>query len=127
PRRARAGAPRRRVALPARGSPRGGHGGDRRPARWDSGSGAVAVAEAAHRLDRRAVGLHRFQLAAEVADVELHLVAADAVRVAPHELEELLAGENELRVADERGEQAELERRELHLAVGDGNASLRPV
>src|SRR4029077_4215442 len=86
----------------------------------------VAVAEAAHGLDRHAVGGLRVELPAEVADVELHLVAADAVRVAPDELEQLIAAEHLTGVADEGREQAELERRELHLALADVEAALAP-
>src|SRR5437763_91707 len=47
----------------------------------------VAVAEAADGLDRDVVGVVRVELAPEVADVELYLVAADAVGIAPDELE----------------------------------------
>ena len=47
--------------------------------------------------------------------------------VAPDELEQLVPAQHLPRVADERREQAELERRQLHLAVADGDARLRPV
>ena len=54
-------------------------------------SPAVAVAEPAHRLDRRCVRCVRHELSPQIADVELHLVARDAVGVAPDELEQLVA------------------------------------
>src|SRR5207237_30506 len=54
---------------------------------------AVPVAEAAHGLDRHALRLRWIELTAQVAHVELHLVARDAVRIAPHELDELLPAE----------------------------------
>ena len=59
----------------------------------------------------------RRELPAQVADVELHLVARDAVGVAPHELEQLLAREHLVRVPHERREQPELERRQLDVAA----------
>ena len=87
----------------------------------------VAVAEAAHGLDRHESGAAGIELAPEVADVELHLVAADAERVAPDELEQLVAREHLPRMADEGREEPELERRQLHLPVGDRDPGLRPV
>ena len=67
------------------------------------------------------------ELLAQVADVELDLVARDAVRVAPDELEQLVAREHLVRVLHERREQLELERRQLHLAALDGHAPLGVV
>ncbi len=52
---------------------------------------AVAIAEAANRLDRDTGGIFRRELAPQVTDVELHLVARDTMRVAPDELQELIA------------------------------------
>src|SRR5439155_717538 len=85
---------------------------------------AVAVAEAAHGLDRSHIGLVGLELAAEIADVELDLVAADAVCIAPDEIEQLLAAQHLARVAYECGEKPELERRQLHLAVADRDTRL---
>ena len=59
----------------------------------------------------------------QVADVELHLVARDAVGIAPDELEQLVAREHLVRVLHERGEQLELERRQLHVAALHAHAA----
>jgi signal transduction histidine kinase len=52
---------------------------------------AVPVAEAANGLDRDTGGIVGCELAPEVSDVELHLVARDTMRVAPDELQQLIA------------------------------------
>src|SRR3954468_1949629 len=88
---------------------------------------AVAVAEAADRLDRACVRCIRQELLAQVADVELHLVAGHAVRIAPDELEELVSRQDLVWVLHERGQQLELERRQLDVAPPDDHAPLRVV
>src|SRR4051794_19462218 len=60
---------------------------------------AVAVAEAAHGLDRRG-RKRRLELAPQPADRDLDLVGRRP-RVAPHELDQLLAAEDLAGVADE--------------------------
>ena len=52
---------------------------------------AVAIAEAANGLDRHTGGILGRELAPQVPDVELHLVARDTMRVAPDELQQLIA------------------------------------
>src|SRR5207302_9096461 len=73
------------------------------------GGASVAVAEAAHRLDRHLVCRVRRELLAQVADVELHLVRRDAIRVAPDELEQLVAAQHLVGMPDERRQELELE------------------
>ena len=51
---------------------------------------AVAIAEAANGLDRHTRGILGRELAPQVPDVELHLVARDTMRVAPDELQQLI-------------------------------------
>ena len=51
---------------------------------------AVAIAEAANRLDGHTGGILGRELAPQVPDVELHLVARDTMRVAPDELQQLI-------------------------------------
>ena len=51
---------------------------------------AVAIAEAANGLDRHTGGILGRELAPQVPDVELHLVARDTMRVAPDELQQLI-------------------------------------
>ena len=89
----------------------------------------VAVAEAAHRLDRLGRDARRGELAAQVADVELDLVARGAALAAPRELEQLVVGEQLAGVVDERGQEPELERRQLDRLVARrarGAARSRP-
>src|SRR5205823_7655043 len=74
----------------------------------------VAVAEAARRLDQLRLRRIALDLQAQVADVELDLVAAAGERVAPDELQQLVAGEELVRMLGQRREQAELERRQRH-------------
>jgi signal transduction histidine kinase len=52
---------------------------------------AIAIAEAANGLDRHTGGILGRELASQVPDVELHLVARDTMRVAPDELQQLIA------------------------------------
>src|SRR5215472_7577366 len=68
-------------------------------------SGVIPVAESAQRLDRNAPRVLRRQLAPQVADVELDLVARDSVRVAPHDVQELVARQHAVGVLDEGREQ----------------------
>ena len=63
---------------------------DRAPRRRGLAGSAVAVAEAAHRLDRRAAVRAEPELPAHVADVELHRFACVRGRIAPDEVEELI-------------------------------------
>jgi len=97
---ARSGAARARVS------------GEHFLSRLGSADGAVAVAEAAHGLDRTLGSSIRSQLLAQIAHVELHLVLRDTVRIAPGELEQLLAAEDLVRMLDEGAQQPELERRQ---------------
>src|SRR5215470_13235257 len=90
-------------------------------------SGVIAVPESPERLDRDAARVVGCELAPEVADVQLDLVARDAVRVAPDDIEELVTRQHAIRVLDEGREQLELERGELHGAALDADAALRIV
>src|SRR2546423_663006 len=69
---------------------------------------AIPVAEAAHRLDADVLA----ELAPQVADVELHLIARHGIRIGPDPLEQLVAVEDAAGAADEGAEEPELERRE---------------
>src|SRR5215203_4948721 len=72
-----------------------------------SGARAVPVAEAAHRLDRVfGGGVH--ELASQVADVELDLLARAIGRVTPRHLQELVVAQYLIGMARQRGEQPEL-------------------
>ena len=94
---------------------------DRRPANAGSGGpGPVAVPEPAHGLDQGFLRPRLRELMAQVADVELRAGTRAAERVAPDELEELLVGEHLVRMADEDGEELELERRQRDLVPADG-------
>src|SRR5207248_7812052 len=92
-----------------------------------SGSSPVAVAEPADRLDRNLVRRLWGELLPQVADVELDLIGRDAVRVAPDELEQLVAAQHLVGMADERRQELELERGELDGAVVDGDDALGEV
>jgi signal transduction histidine kinase len=102
-----------------------GHDGPRAPAaRSAAGSGSrvtrrlggsVPVAEASDGLDRGLAAGRLAELAAEVAHVELHLVAFGAARPAPGQLDQLVVGEHLVGVADERAQEPELERRQRDL------------
>src|SRR4051812_16386098 len=94
-------------------------GGDR-PRRDVLGLGGrgwpVAVAEAPHGLDRvlvRGVG----ELATQVANVELDLLAGAVDGVPPGHLQELVVAEHLVGVPRERGEEAELGWGEIELGV----------
>src|SRR5215831_16803713 len=80
-------------------------------------SAVVAVAEAAHGLDRYRVRVLRVELPTQVPDIELDLVAGDAVRVPPDELQQLLARQHLARVPDEGRQEPELERRQRDVAA----------
>src|SRR4051812_35756286 len=92
-----------------------------------AGPWPVAVPESAHGLDQGLLCPRLRELLAQVADVELRAGARAADRVAPDELEELLVGEHLVRVADEDGEELELERRQLGLVPADGDLTLGEV
>src|SRR4029077_7844198 len=83
---------------------------------------SVAVAEAADGLDRCRPGWVRGELAAQVADVELDLVAGGGEGVAPDELAELVVTQHLVRVGDEGDQEPVFERREdvFSLVVANG-------
>ena len=107
----------------ADGDPRGTAGRLRRGRRRRSAGRAVAhrrvaVAVAADGLEHVLVLVLPAELAAQAEHGELHPLRADAERVVPHLLQELLGGERLAGVADERLEELELELGEAdHLAV----------
>src|SRR5206468_2396015 len=87
----------------------------------------IAVAESPDGLDRIALDSGRPDLSTQVADVQLDLLAGDAVLVAPDELEQLAVGEELVPVANEREEQPELARRQAQLAPADRRRPPRHV
>src|SRR4051794_6268771 len=74
---------------------------------------AVPVAEAAHGLDRAHVRGFA-ELAADVADVELHLARRAAQRAPPGEIQKLLRAQYLVGMTHEGRQQAKLRRCELH-------------
>src|ERR1700733_14491890 len=83
-----------------------------------AGLGAVAVAEAADRLDGRVAAGLGAELAAQPHDAVLHPVRADARRVAPGQLKQLDRGKHLAAAPDEGGEQPELGGGELDGGAG---------
>src|SRR5207247_5072090 len=89
--------------------------------------GVVPVAEAADRLDRYVRRRFWVELAPQIANVELHLVAGDAVRVAPDELQQLVAAEDLSRMAHQRRQELELERRQRDVTARVRHGALPEV
>src|SRR5262245_27814156 len=79
--------------------------------------GRDLVAHAPDRDDRRRVP----ELAAQLADVNVHRAGVAGEGVAPDALEQLVAREHEAAVVEQLPEQVELLRRELDLLVADAH------
>src|SRR5947208_10200812 len=75
--------------------------------------GPDLVADTPHGHDRRSLA----ELPAQLAHVNVHGARVPSERVAPHPLEQLVAGEDEPTVVEELPEEVELFRRELDLLV----------
>ena len=71
--------------------------------------------------------IRRVQLLTKVAHVEFHLVAGDAVRTAPDQLEQLVSRKHLARIPDERREELELQGRQRDVAAVERDGSLCEV
>ena len=90
----------------------GRRGSDRLARRRDE-----PVADAADRLDRRPVGA---ELLAHLGDVDVDRPGLAREVGAPDVLEQAVAGEDDARIAGEGGEEVELARAQVELALADG-------